>query len=112
MTPDIKEEHDSGKGNGSIFGGGEVATVNDAASDVRRREVEEILRAKIRSSGSTKRTSRKPQKKINHGRVKRCREFGRSHAVGYRFANIIRLYSCSAFRYVTLRSNRRFKPGD
>ena len=37
MLPEINEEHASGKGNGHTSGGGKFATVDDAASDARRR---------------------------------------------------------------------------
>ena len=80
--------------------------------DERRRQMAQILRKRTRSSqrvgrfrrqicgGSTERT--RPRVKVMFG----------SLVVSWRVENIIRFYSCSAFRYAMFKSNRRYKPGD
>ena len=52
------------------------------------------------------------QKRVIQERVKRVSWFGRHNIAGQIVADIIKVYSCSAFRYVLFGSNRRFKPGD
>ena len=81
--------------------------------DERRQQMAQILRKRTKSSqrvgrfrrqncgGSTKRT--RPRVKI---------VFGSWVGASWRVEDIIRLYSCSAFRYAMFKSNRRYKPGD
>ena len=90
-----------------------LAENNDPTTCDCLRELEKVLRKKVRRSGNIKRV-RHPQRK----RIKVRVPFVGGMIPGHRrlaprgFPSIIRLYSCSAVRYAMFRSNRRFKPGD
>jgi len=77
------------------------------------REVKLVLRRKVRWSRITKNVRCSQRKKIKARRLSiRGAIVGHWKLATREFSYIIRLFSCSAMRYATFRSNRRFKPGD
>ena len=77
------------------------------------REVKLVLRTKVRWSRITKNVRCSQRKKIKARRLSiRGAIVGHWKLATREFSYIIRLFSCSAMRYATFRSNRRFKPGD
>ena len=89
-----------------------VATVDSSKSYFGQTEVESVLRRKIRRYGGAKRASRQLRKRIHQRNVGFTSGFGWHNTAVQAVTDIIKLYSCSAFRYAMFGSNRRFKPGD
>ena len=86
---------------------------NDSTIRDRLREVESMLRRKVKGPSSSRRDGHPHQRKI---KVKGPSVRGTTprvwRLVVREFSYVIQLYSCSAVRYAMFRSNRRFKPGD
>ena len=80
----------------------------DPADDERRRCIDQLLKKRTRVARRT------GQRKLHRRKIKpRVKiRFGSWAITLWPVENIIRLYSCSAFRYVMFKSNRRYKPGD
>ena len=88
-----------------------LSNQEETIEDVRSREIVSMLKKRtVKCRHGTRVRSRIKTKK-NRSLVKLTSVVGRSF-LPVVFSKIIRLYSCSAFRYAMFRSNRRYKPGD
>ena len=88
-----------------------LSNQEETIEDVGSREIVSMLKKRtVKCRHGTRVRSRIKTKK-NRSLVKLTSVVGRS-SLPVIFSKIIRLYSCSAFRYAMFRSNRRYKPGD
>ena len=92
---------------------GNNANLRIAAKGERHHHIEHVLKKRTKVARRVGRT----QRLICCENSKRLRfvvkiTFGNWISALWPVENIIRLYSCSAFRYTAFKSNRRYKPGD
>ena len=92
---------------------GDNANLKKAAKGERYHHIEYVLKKRTKVARRVGRT----QRLICCENSKRLRfvvkiTFGNWISALWPVENIIRLYSCSAFRYMAFKSNRRYKPGD